>query len=67
MKSYVFAVYDSQNRVVALYANEIWANRKAKTSKNYHVESYVHVGNRRALELEEYLTRNRTTKVDGKS
>lgn len=57
MKPYVFAVYDNKNRVIALYANQTWANRKAKTSEEYRVESYVHTENRRALEIEEFRTR----------
>lgn len=58
MNTHVFAVYDNKDRVVALYTNETWAYRKADTSEDYRVESYVHTKNRRALEMEEWLTRD---------
>lgn len=60
MKSHIYAAYDSQNRIVALYTNKTWANRKAGTSEDYRVESYVHTGNRKALEIEEWMTRDKT-------
>lgn len=65
MHSHVFVVYDNQNRVVALYTNETWANRKADTSEDYRVESYVHTGNRRALEMAEWMTRDKVEEWKG--
>lgn len=40
-----------------MYVNDTWAYRKAETSKDYRVEEYVHTGNRKALEMEEFMTR----------
>lgn len=55
--SYVYVVYDRQDKVVAMYVNSTWAYRKAETSEDYRVESYVHTGNRKAIEMEEFMTR----------
>lgn len=61
--SHVYAVYDDKDRVVALYTNQTWANRKTDRSDNYRVESYVHTQNRRALEMEEFMTRDQRSEV----
>lgn len=54
---HVYVVYDKQDKVVEMYVNSTWAYRKAETSEDYRVESYVHTGNRKALEMEEFMTR----------
>lgn len=56
-KPHVFVVYDEKNRVIDIYANQTWASRKANTSKNYRVETYVHENNRYAIKMAEHMTR----------
>lgn len=41
MKRYLYAVYDDNNRIVKLYAEKGWAERKASRSEIYRVERYV--------------------------
>lgn len=61
MPTYLYAVVDDKGRVVKSYTTYGWAERKAKTRKNYHIVTFVNTENVRMLEVELY-TRKGTNK-----
>lgn len=61
-KNYVhqtlYAVYDSKGRLVKLYANQTWANRKAIRVSG-HVETFINENYKFGIDMAAYVLRDK--------
>lgn len=64
--NYLYAVYDANNRLVQIYANEVWARKKADALDG-RLESYVHKGHSMGIEMAHWANRKKGGVTDVQS